>query len=532
MRWIAPARAVVALGLAASVAIATGGADAANPIPDAGLPAEPLAALPIVSEHTEPLAAGVARINLENDSFPTTNTRVTSFAEIGTTMFVGGKFEQVHIAATGQRHDQPFLAAFNRNTGAWISSFRPALDGNVWDLHATDDGRLIVAGQFTSVNGVRNTAGVAMIDPSTGAVDPTWRVGLTLTGSAARPLARTVDIEGDQLYIGGNFTRITGTDGNTRRAGRIARVDLGTGNVDGAFLPDVDGIVFDIDATPDRIYVVGNFFYVDDVWSIGMAPLQPANGKIVPGLKPWVRTSVATATASYQQAILAVGNEVWQAGSQHNRQVYRKSDYQLIRSWVSHPYGDGQALAHLDGIVYAGSHANGQTSLYRDAYRWPQLTGATSSKPVRWIEAYDTNFDEQITWYPAIGTHHGEGAWALFADSTDCLWAGGDFNRGTGGRYVGGFAKFCTQDDVAPATPTNPTAATSGGGIDLNWSASRDDRGGAVRYEVLKNDRLLNGSVSSTTLRDPNGTSSDRYFVRAVDSIGNTSATTAVFTAG
>ena len=241
---------------------------------------------------------------------------------------------------------------------------------------------------------------------------------------------------------------------------------------------------------------------------------------------------VGTATASYQQAILAVGNEVWQGGSQHNRQVYRKSDYQLIRSWISHPYGDGQALAHLDGIVYAGSHANGETSLYRDAYRWPQLTGATSSKPVRWIEAYDTNFDEHITWYPAIGTQHGEGAWALFADSTDCLWAGGDFNRGSGGRYVGGFAKFCTQDDVAPSTPSNPTATASGGGVDLTWSASRDDRGGAVRYEVLKNDRLLNGSVNSTSLRDPNGTSSDRYFVRAVDSIGNKSATTAVFTAG
>ena len=535
MRWSTSARAAVALGVVATAIIVTGGADAANPIPDEGLPSVPFAALPIVSERTEVLAAGVTGINTANDSFPSTNIRVTSFAEIGSTMYVGGKFKQVFVPATGIRHEQPFVAAFDRNTGAWISSFRPTLDGNVWDLHATADGRLIVAGQFTNVNGVANTRGVAMLDPSTGAVDPSWRVSLTLTGSSARPIARTIDIEGDKLYIGGNFTRIRGTDGNTRNAGRIARATLSTGIVDGTFLPDVDGIVFDIDATPDRVYVVGNFFYVDGVWSIGMAALEPADAKRVPGLKPWVRTAVDTPTASYQQAILAIGDEVWQGGSQHNRQVYRKSDYQLVRSWVSHPWGDAQAFAHLNGIVYSGSHANGQTRLYRDAYRWPELTGATSSKPARWMEAFDTNFHEHLTWYPDVGTHHGEGAWALFADSTDCLWAGGDFNRGSYdgnvSRFVGGFAKFCTQDDAAPTTPTNPQATVSGGGVDLTWSASRDDRGGRVTYDVFKNDRAVAASVSATSFRDPSGNASDRYFVRATDTTGNASATTGVITA-
>lgn len=535
-RLAAPVRVVAAFSVAASVALLHGGAHAMNAIPDEGLPDASYAALPIVAEHTEVLASGVARVNLDNDTFPTTNIRVTSFAEIGTTMFVGGKFEQVHIAATGERIDQPFLAAFNRNTGAWISSFRPSLNGNVWDLAATDDGRLIVAGQFTNVNGVSNTMGVAMLDPATGEVDPDWRVNLTLTGSTARPIARTIDIEGDMVYIGGNFTRITGTDGKTRRTGRIARATVSTGATDGAFLPDVDGIVFDIDATADRVYVVGDFYYVDGIWSIGMAALRPADGSRVPGLQPWVRSWVKTAASSYQQAILAVGDEVWQGGSQHNRQVYRKSDYRLIRSWISDPWGDAQAFAHLDGIVYSGSHANGESRLYRDAIRWPELTGATSSKPVRWMAAFDTNTHEHLTWYPDIATHHGEGAWALYADSTDCLWAGGDFNRGSdlgnGRRYVGGFAKFCTQDDVAPSVPAGANAVESGGGIELTWSASRDDRGGAVTYEIFRNDRMIADSITSRSFRDPNGRSSDRYFIRATDTTGNASATTSVVTAG
>jgi hypothetical protein len=526
--------------LIASVAIATctvatsSHVVRAAPIPDDGLPAVPVTASPLVSERTEVLAAGVVGINKANDSFPNQDIRVIAFAEIGNTIYVGGKFTQVEIAAAGARSNQPFLAAFNRTTGAWIDSFRPNVNGNVWDLKALSDGRLLVAGQFTNINGITNTTGLAMLNATTGAVDPTWRVNLTLTGSTARPIARTLDVEGDLLYIGGNFTRITGTDGVTKSVGRIGRVRLSTGRVDGTFLPNIDGVVFDIDATSDRVYVVGNFLYVNNVFSIGQVPLQPTNGQIVPGLQPWVRTSVANTNRSYQQAILAVGDEVWQVGSEHNRQAYRKSDYGLIRSWVSDPYGDGQALAHLNGVVYSGSHANGL--LYRDAVRWPELTGATSSKPVRWMDAFDTASHEQLTWYPQISSEFGEGSWSLFADSTNCLWTGGDFNAGsydgTVPRYVGGFAKFCSTDTVPPAMPTNPSAQPSGssGGVSLSWNGSVDDRGGQVRYEVLKNEAVLASFISVTTFRDAAGTSSDRYFVRAMDSTGNRSATTRVFT--
>ena len=370
MTWSTSARVVVALGVVATAIIVTGGADAANPIPDEGLPSIPFAALPIVSERTEVLAAGVTGINTANDSFPSTNIRVTSFAEIGSTMYVGGKFKQVFVPATGIRHEQPFVAAFDRNTGAWISSFRPTLDGNVWDLHATADGRLIVAGQFTNVNGVANTRGVAMLDPSTGAVDPSWR-GASRSPGAVPDRSHAPSTSRATSSTSAGTSPASGERTATRERRPNRPRTLSTGIVDGTFLPDVDGIVFDIDATPDRVYVVGNFFYVDGVWSIGMVALEPADAKRVPGLKPWVRTAVDTPTASYQQAILAVGDEVWQGGSQHNRQVYRKSDYQLIRSWVSHPWGDAEAFAQLNGIVYSGSHANGQTRLYRDADRWP-----------------------------------------------------------------------------------------------------------------------------------------------------------------
>ena len=233
-------------------------------IPDDGLPAAPIAASPLVSRRTEILQAGVVGINKANDSFAVTDINVAAIAEIGDTMYIGGKFTQVETAADLQRHDQRFLAAFDRTTGAWIDTFRPTIDGNVWDLKATDDGRLIVAGQFTNVNGEANTTAVAMLDPVTGAVDPTWRATLRLTGSNNWALARTLDIQNGLVYIGGNFTRITGSNGVESNAGQIARVSLATGNVDRTFLPNFDGVVFDIDATADRVYVAGNFLYVNN----------------------------------------------------------------------------------------------------------------------------------------------------------------------------------------------------------------------------------------------------------------------------
>lgn len=398
----------------------------------------------LVSERTEPLQAGVVGVNEENDTFPHTDISVAAITEIGDTIYVGGKFTHVEIASTRQRIGQSFLAAFDRTTGAWISTFRPTIDGNVWNLEATDDGHLIVAGQFTNVNGEPRTAGVAMLDATTGAVDPTWRVSIDRSGSENRPMVRALDIADGYVYIGGNFTRITGTDGSVTQVIQAARVRLETGDVDASFVPNFDGIVFDIDADGERVYAVGNFSTVNGQRAIGLGVLDTADGSTVPGLRPYVQTNDFQ---SYQQAVLVLADQVWQAGSEHSRQAYRRSDHALLRSWVSDPFGDGQALAELDGIVYAGSHANPFSRLYQDAFRWPGLDGATGSRPVRWIEAFDAVRLEHLTWYPDIGSETGEGSWELFADSTDCLWTGGDFNRGSFDgntpRYAQGFAKFC-----------------------------------------------------------------------------------------
>jgi archaellum component FlaG (FlaF/FlaG flagellin family) len=508
---------------------------AGDPIPDDGLPAQAISASPLVSERTEPLQAGVVGVNKANDTFPQIDIMVAGFTEIGDTIYVGGKFTGVQPNGNaGGTVNQSYLAAFDRNTGAWIDTFRPVLDGNVWDLDVAPDGDLLIGGQFSNVNGAGRTAAFAKLDPITGAVDTDFTVGIRLTGSTRRALVKALDVENGSIYLAGNFTRISGSDGQERNAANLARVDADTGRGDGTFLPNIDGIVFDVDAAGDRVYAAGNFYYVNGTWSVGLGIVQASNAQLVPGLQPFVRTSVNRVDRSYQQGVLEVGNDVWLAGSEHLYQAYRRSDFGLIRSWVSNPYGDAQVIDDLDGVVYMGSHANGDTFLYRDAVRWPGLDGWTSRQPARWLVAFDPATHEQMDWYPQIGTQFGEGGWALFGDSTGCMWAGGDFNRGSFdgnvARYVGGFAKFCATDTVPPEPPTDPNATLSGNGVNLTWTGSEDDRDGRVRYEILKNDRVLASFINITSFRDADGTATDRYFVRARDDAGNYSATTRVFT--
>src|SRR5699024_5655917 len=77
------------------------------------------------------------------------NTEVSAFAESDGRVYVGGNFRYVQRTASGgDRVDQPYLAAFDVETGALISSFRPTFDNQVKTLAVLPNGRLAVGGNF------------------------------------------------------------------------------------------------------------------------------------------------------------------------------------------------------------------------------------------------------------------------------------------------------------------------------------------------------------------------------------------------
>src|SRR5690606_15688181 len=136
-------------------------------IPDTGTPAQERR--PLLDNGALPAEWGVA--GLANGRDTELTTEVQAFAQIGNRVYVGGNFARVQRgeSATGpNRIEQPFLAAFDVATGAFVSEFRPVLNEQVKALAALPDGTLMVGGEFTQANG-QLAVGAVRLDAQTGA---------------------------------------------------------------------------------------------------------------------------------------------------------------------------------------------------------------------------------------------------------------------------------------------------------------------------------------------------------------------------
>jgi chitodextrinase len=506
--------------------------------PDTGLPGSTVRAM--LDHRPVPQPWGVTGIN-NGTSIPSLNANVTAFADIGDTIYVGGKFLQVQHGPGGPTFDQPYLAAFDKPTGEWIPTFNPVIDEPIWEIKAAPDGsKLFVGGEFTNVNGVANTSGLAALDPTTGAPVATWNGYVQRTTGAAD--VRSMDIQGGNLYVGGLFNRVGGGVGTQAAGpivvGRLARLRLTDGRPDGTWKPNVETAPQDIDASEqgDRVYVVGLFQKLNGVQldPPKQAVIDATTAELVPGLQPWQPNST---DSEWQNAILEVGDKVYQGGSQHFIHQYDRADYDFEFTHMTKNGGDYQAIAYRDGIIYGACHCNDWQ--YQGANTWPDPVGYDRVDPINMIGAYDTTNDFEVlpefhTTQLDLTGSNGEGPWELFVDSDNCMWAGGDLVRlgTTPNPFYGGYERFCARDATAPSTPPNPQAAVVGNDVNLTWNASPDNATTPIRYEVLKDDptfgTIVMASTFERTFTDPGVVGPQRYFVRAVDAEGNRSATTEV----
>ena len=494
-------------------------------LPDTGLPAS----TKVATAQSYPIISPWGVSGLGAAGGGELNTEVADFAESNGVMYVGGNFRYVQRDANGSgRVEQSYLAAFDVATGEWLPGFRPVLDNQVKALAVLPDGRIAVGGAFTNVNG-QSSPSFAVVDPVTGASDPTVTTRVINYTGGTPPTIRSMDVQDDYLYLGGRFTHLTGSGVTSevyqRNIGRLSATSLAPVR---GWDPMLDGTVVSVDASAhgDQIYAAGYFGlsrWTEETKRAGAFTADDAT--VIPWSIDFSNTD--NGRTGYQQAVQEVGDRVWVGGAEHMLFSYDRSTMQELSTNITQNGGDFQVISPYgdDGLA-AGCHCS--ENVYQGARDWPTIRGFSRVEHIEqagiW-RASDGAFVPEHS--PQVSLRNGYGAWAIEEASDGSLWVGGDYTYArlpnTQNYWTGAFVRFAPTDASAPSTPQDLMVSSAAGIDQLSWDGVPDGT-----YEVLREDRVV-ATTPATSLQLP-AVSGARYFVRAVDPAGNRSATSSAVT--
>ncbi len=482
----------------------------------------------------------------------TIDSQVWAIEQIGDRIYVGGRFLETRKNKWSTGVSQPFLAAFNANTGEFVNSFRPAVDGAVYSLQASPDGsKLFVGGEFKTINGDTEARGIAALNPTSGAVDTSWR-GKATNSNGARGVVYSLDTDGNYLYAGGRFNRLGGGPRPTHNTSGAGRLSLSTGAADQSFtVSATGGGVWGIAVAPDssKVYLAGRHTAVNGNTRGGYySVLSGTTGVLIPSLSNYVPNN---ANRQYGQDVVAVGNLVFWGGSEHLINAYNATTGQLVKQHSTDRGGDFQDLEVVGDRVYASCHC--YTNHWAD-YNWWQFGRPTAANapagvqvtPIKYVAAYSALNGNYISSFQLDVSAKQAGVWAIHGSPDGCLWLGGDLTRVTleagNNRSLGGFAKFCDGrgDNQAPTAPSDVTQTRQERAkIVIRWGASTDNVG-VVNYQIRRNGQLVGtknaGQAANYWFTDKNlaPATGYNYQIVAVDAAGNRSpaATISASTSG
>ncbi len=324
----------------------------------------------LVSAATVVSAAVVSAIP---DSTFQVNGRVNALVRVGNVVYIGGDFTQL-LGHNGEIVPRQYLAAIDATTGQPMA-WDPGADDVVQALAASPDGTTIYAGgQFKHVATLTRTR-IAAIDAATGAVR-SW-------SPTVSSLIRTIVTLGNRVYVGGQFTTVSGQGGaNTARL-RLAAFDATTGSLTTwnpqrrcsrhgtCWSPRTAGSSWS-----------GDFTTVGGSPSNFLAALDATTGALL----PWSgHPSDASQGITQGPGRVFVGVGTGAAGNQ----VVAFDINTGAQLWLAQGDGDVTDVAYMGGVVYAGGHFDNMSGQPRG--RLAAFNPSTGALRADWTPTVNTS---------------------------------------------------------------------------------------------------------------------------------------------
>jgi hypothetical protein len=375
---------------------------------------------------------------------------------IGSTVYIGGDFSEVFEPVSGESSARTNLYAYDESTG-FVTSFNPAINGKVWALERSPNGRyLYVAGDFSTVDGV-SRKGVARFDLRTSA--------LTKFNARLDGRVRTVNYVAGHLIVGGAFTRVNGV-----RRVALASLDPTTGALQPYVDAKLSGTVSDnagptqvlhaaVNPAMSQMAVAGNFTSASGAthWrtfllnlgrtsakvSAWNAPIlqQPCNRAADPN---YVRdlsysqdgTWLAIAAAGFKNPTGPLTDTVCDAVSR-----FSTSAASHTPAWVNYTGCDTLiSVLVTSDAVYVGGHQ-----------RWLDNSACNAAGPGAvsrpGIGAVDPATGRALSWNPTRSRGHGADFLGLTARGllvlSDCAAPGNKSDVSSGANYLAGSFHPC-----------------------------------------------------------------------------------------